>query len=375
MEMNRGKIISAGSSGGHIHNMESLSDVQYDQQPAQGDTLMWIAGLWRPRASSGTVNILDIIDDAPLTAGDDWTVRIQKAIDIAGEGGSVFVPPGNYMISDGLTVAWNNFTLFGAGRASRIWVKDKLVDDTDMITVIDKDGFTLRDITLDANLEGNPGSFEAHPWTTCLQLKGGRRHVIDNVQAIGGNIEGLYLYSVYESVVTNVNCTNNGIFRKDASGLHLDTCFDMNVSNVVSCDNGFHGIILSTCERINLTNLVLNSNGFNGLMLQTGCSLINASNVQVNANFRGVYVRDYSDLCRFSNVVGLTNGTAAIQFDNATDMTLTGLVARDNEEYGIHLLGEYDGLIAGGLRFRGNTLGTVKVDYPDTASFIDTDAR
>lgn len=45
--MNRGRIASVGATGGHVHRLDDLSDVDIDRIPPDGSVLMFSGGRWR----------------------------------------------------------------------------------------------------------------------------------------------------------------------------------------------------------------------------------------------------------------------------------------------------------------------------------------
>lgn len=297
------------------------------------------------------------------------TTSIQNAIAaIPATGGTVFFPKGTYVVDEALTLTVDNTTILGEGWNSIIKFAGGLTVNTDMISSNGINGISILNIALDGNIANNP---QATVYTTCVHILNGTGHRIFNVSATGGNIEGIYLYNTTDSFIDNLLANGNGEFRVDASGLHLDTCQDCVVSNVVSNNNGFHGIILSTCSNIQVNNCVLNDNGFNGFMVQTGCSYINGSNIEVNNNFRGLYLRDYSDLCTFSNVTGIGNDTSGVVLDQATAISISGITSRNNDEYGIRMLSPDDELTVSGFKYRDNVLGIV--DFADGSKFINLD--
>jgi hypothetical protein len=312
------------------------------------------------------VNVLDhgIVGDG-IT---DWADEIQLLLDTSPTGSTFFFPAGTYMISKGLIIRreWTN--ILGAGHNSVIKLM-AVVTNTDMISSTDLWRIAVRDITIDANSAANP---HANGFTTCLHILGGGQHRFTDIQIVGGNIEGMYLYNVDGAYIQNIFAHHNGAFRVDASGVHLDTCHDITVSNVISRNNGFHGIILSTCQRITIGVVDCSSNGWNGIMLQTGCKWITLTGVMVNNNFRGVFIRDWTDLVQMSNVTGVDNGTSALVVLDGTNLTIDNLTAETNSEYAIDLQGEWDSLKAGGLTFRNNGWGEVRQAYT-TSVFVNTD--
>ena len=287
---------------------------------------------------------------------------------------TLFFPEGVYVINQALVFKSSGQSLIGVGSASVIKLRDGRTQNVDMLTADTLSGITITRMKIDGNIVGNPGAPSSTALTTCIHIRNGSHHRIIDVEVVGGNIEGIYLGSVSQTMVANVVASDNGLFRQDASGLHLDGAWECTISNVIAQRNGFHGIILTASTKIALSTVVCDDNGWNGIMLQYGCTFVTMASVQASGNFRGVYFRDWTDMCSVSAVVANANATSGVILDNGTRISVDNLVADGNSEYGVDLKGQYDTLILGHARFNANALGTTHQDFPQPDAWIkDTD--
>ncbi|MFH1614334.1 MAG: right-handed parallel beta-helix repeat-containing protein [Planctomycetota bacterium] len=106
---------------------------------------------------AGTVEVFNVKDYGAIGDGTtDDTAEIQAAIDaVPRDGGTVYFPPGNYLISSGLTVP-SNCTIMGQGWASNIKAPS---DETDLAFFTADGKYNLRfaNIHITGNREYNTG--------------------------------------------------------------------------------------------------------------------------------------------------------------------------------------------------------------------------
>ncbi len=96
----------------------------------------------------------------------DDTAAVQAAIDaVPASGGTVFFPPGTYIVAPKKTVGIvikSNLRLAGAGKESVLKIKDHLGDWQRLLSPRDLTGnvetFAVEDLTFDANIQNNPES-------------------------------------------------------------------------------------------------------------------------------------------------------------------------------------------------------------------------
>lgn len=291
----------------------------------------------------------------------DDRAAIQAALDaVPSTGGTVFFPVGTYLISKGATRGGGTYgglfpkaktRLLGEGQESCI----KLNSGTDKVDVIyasSKTGLSFENLQVDAGSRATPYD------TTCLQLISCDDLVIDKVVISNGNIEGAYIYAADNFRISNLLTHYNGAYQNDAAGLHLDTCQHGVVTNVVTHDNGFHGMIMSTCHDVAVSNVTAYDNGYQGLHIQTGTTRCTFSNIIANNNARGVYIKDTGTTqLVFTNLTVLNNTWDGVITNVADEITIDGFGAYGNGEHGLFLYDGGDTVNLGFATFAGNTLG------------------
>lgn len=292
----------------------------------------------------------------------DDTVAIQAALDtIPANGGVIQFPPGTYLVSGqslryGSTDTYGALypkpytTMMGLGKGSVI----KLVDGTtkvDMIYARDTPGLKFENITIDAGPRLLPY------WTTCMQLNTCDQLVMNNVTALNGNIEGIYIFNSTNFVLDGIHAHHNGAYQEDASGLHLDSCRNGVIDNVNAHDNGFHGVIFSSSWEILASNIQAHHNGWQGLHVQTGSNKITVSNAMLTHNARGLYIRDWgSDNNIFNNLTVAHNTFNGVMTYVTYGNVINGLMALGNGEYGVETYVDNDELFVWAGQFKDNGL-------------------
>lgn len=293
----------------------------------------------------------------------DDRAAIQAALDaVPSRGGTVFFPSGVYLISKGATRGGGTYgglfpkaktRMLGEGQESCI----KLNNGTDKVDVIyadSKESLSLENLQIDAGDRATPYN------TTCLQLLSCGDLTIRNVVLSNGNIEGGYIHGADNFRISDLLTHYNGAYRDDASGLHIDSSAHGVISNVISHDNGFHGIILSTCHDLMLSNISTYDNGYQGIHIQTGTTRCVFSNIVSNNNARGVYIKDSGTTqLSFSNLTVLNNAWDGVMTNVADELNIDGFGAYGNGEHGLFLYDGGDRVNLGWATFAGNSSGDI----------------
>lgn len=299
----------------------------------------------------------------------DDTGPIQAALDAVPEnGGIVYIPAGTYLVDqqklrDGSTDTYGalfpkpNTTMLGVGPSTIIQLADGTTK-VDLIYAKNTPNLKFIDLTIDAGPRNTPY------WTTGLQLDTVDNLVIRDVTVTRGNIEGVYLYNSTNFDIKGLHTHDNGAWQDDASGLHLDSDHNGVVSNIISHNNGFHGVIISSSWEIVINNITAHHNGWQGLHIQTGSNKIQVTNGSFTNNSRGIYIKDWgTDNNLLSNIVVASNAYDGVLTWITYNNIINGMQALNNGEYGVETGVNDDTIYIYASIFKNNTLGdTHEVD-------------
>ncbi len=172
----------------------------------------------------------------------DDTSAIQDAIDAASDaGGTVYLPPGEYLITASLSVTANGVRLIGSGIASRILVA---FDTDDAISTTTTTNFEIAYLAIEATVTRTGGAFVAtednnngliHDITftdayDAISIKGGVNQFIANVWNIiytrcanAAISLSEYPQDVYIRNVVGTNALN-GLLITSGSGIYVRDC-------------------------------------------------------------------------------------------------------------------------------------------------------
>lgn len=274
----------------------------------------------------------------------DDTAAIQAALNAVPANGAVVLFPtsaGDYLVSAAALHSGGAGTTHGAlfpkantvlvGSCSKIRLNNG-TENVDVIYANAQANITLERISVDAGPRQKPYN------TTCLQFISCPNLVFSNVEVQRGNIEGAYIYAATSFKLSQISAHDNGTYQDDASGVHLDTCTDGVVSDIVVYNNGFHGVITSTCQRVNFSNITTYQNGFQGLHVQTGTTNCTFTGVISYQNHRGAYIKDSgTDFNQFNGLRVLSNTWDGVLVADAYGSLFNGFNAFNNGEHGIYV--------------------------------------
>lgn len=302
----------------------------------------------------------------------DDTQAIQAAIDsLPPSGGIVHFPAGTYLVNGaklrpgsdttkGAIFLREGVVLLGEGTRSKILLADG-TGNVDMLYAKDSADISLQNLVIDAGprMAYGPGG-ESDPlhWTTCIQFTGCNNLVMNNVTVTRGNIEGIYLHNCTQFRLDNIRAYDNGLWREDASGLHLDACFNGVASNLVLPNNGFHGLIMSACWECTINNVQCYENGWQGIHMQYGSNKNVINGATLTRNGRGLYIRDWgSDNNLFSDLVVSDNAFNGVMTWVTYGNVINGLQAISNGEFGVQTGVNEDELFVWAGHFKDNGWG------------------
>ncbi len=300
------------------------------------------------------------------TAND--TTAIQNTINAAAASSTkatVWFPKGTYKVSATAIRSGSDYyslqiptgvTLVGAGKGLSTILLEDASGRCDVLWATGVNNISVSDLTIDA------GARTGANYTTCIQFHNCDRVSLDNVEVTRGNIEGVYVYDSSEVQITGLLAHHNNTALPDAAGLHLDTCVNSAVTNVVSHNNGFHGMILSTCTNIAVSDLVAYDNGEQGLHVQTGTARCSFTGIVTYNNRRGVYIKDWNTTDNiFSGINAHHNDGDGILLNACEFNLLDGIVSHDNGENGIYCF-DWGNMTLGSRSLLRNTLGSLVID-------------
>jgi len=188
----------------------------------------------------------------------DDRAAIQAAITAAGSQGSVFIPPGIYVIGGALTVSQTGVTIMGAGyRATWLYLQNS--SNSSMIVTADdgvqRQGLLVSDLALIGNAANQTGSSPA------IAIRGMDEVILERLYILEPRGEAIKTGQATPVVTCTVPIIHECVMRghvtaSQSGGITLDTgSSDAIVSN---CDIGFFplgaGVLLSDHAGASLTN-------------------------------------------------------------------------------------------------------------------------
>jgi hypothetical protein len=211
---------------------------------------------WAVPGPAGALNVMAY--GATGNGATDDRAAIQAAIDAAGAQGSVFIPPGIFVIGGALTVAHTGVTIMGAGyRATWLYLQNS--SNSSMIATADdgvqRQGLLVTGLALIGNADNQTGSSPA------IAIRGMDEAILDQLYILEPRGEAIRTGQATPVVTCTVPIIHGCVIRGDVAtsqsgGITLDTgSSDAIVSN---CDIGFFplgaGVLLSDHAGASLTN-------------------------------------------------------------------------------------------------------------------------
>ena len=299
----------------------SYSTQQKDRKKLQYPTIQNVAG-------AGSATVLNIPANAIIVEPDQ---SIQKALDeAAGTGRWVIAKSGVHRLSTTIELP-SGVTLAGEG-INTILFLDPASGKREAILNRDDDlhDVTIRDLVIECGLKtappSDPNSIRSYRGgynrggILFRSLAGEQMKNIDlvNISVQNGTYNGVYISGAANLNITNCNFSENGVsvppgqkllhnlllaHCKDiniqdcrlvnspyGSGVALDHCNNISLSNSEISRNGYYGLLISECEKVTVTNNLIEGNDRSGVMLeflQNGSQYINITNniAQYNAGY------------------------------------------------------------------------------------------
>jgi hypothetical protein len=269
---------------------------------------------------------------------------------------NIYIPAGTYLISNSINIP-SNKNIFGTGIQSAIKLKENI--QIDMLVSSNCENIVFENFKLD----GNKNSFADQSLkTTCTQIINCKNVLFNNMYITGSLIEGMYIYNSNDITLNNILAFENGFKQQDASGIHIDTCLNVNVSNIVSKENGFHGLILSSISGANINNVICENNGWDGLRVQYTSNNNNFNNIQSTGNFRGIYFTTDSNHNSCSNSNFNSNLGNGINFNQSNNNFFANVSTCNNSGVGICTVADTDSLTVVNLTNLNNTSGELDLN-------------
>ncbi len=235
--------------------------------------------------------------------------NLQAAIDAADANGAiVFIPPGEYRISEPIRVSTENLQIVGSGTATVI-----INDDTN----------------------GQPAVVLApkgYKENKRLRLW---RVQMNNLRITGNEKsgDGIYAYGIQEILLQAVTVDHNG-----GNGINLDHCYENpRVSNCMLTYNKLSGLLLLGCH-----DIVVNANQFeenqDALRCHDGFNLtMNGNNLDDHLR-HGVVIENTYGSVLSGNMIEECNGTAVILDRDVYGITVSANVLAHNMGGGVYCL-------------------------------------
>lgn len=316
--------------------------------------------------NSHSTQLADIVTNVKRSFGakgdgiTDDTSSIQNAINSMTNGGVVFFPAGVYMVSK-LKIP-SNITLKGVsasksiirllpGQPANSWAVQNSDFNNGNTNII------LETITVDGNAQAYPSDINV----TATQFQKVTNLILDHVNITGGLADGFYAYQCNNVVISGSDFSGNGRFQVDESGLNIDTCNGVHLSDSQSNNNGFHGLLLSGTTNA-VVSLVASGNGFDGIRMQYGANNNSIIGCRVFTNTqRGLYLNNNStNNAIFGNNL-YNNGFHGVVFNVAPNNTLTGNMIVNNNMNGVVTVATSDNQKGVGNVISGNKSGDLSL--------------
>lgn len=214
----------------------------------------------------------------------DDTAAVQAAVtSCTSLGGSVYVPPGTYLITH-LTLV-SNLCLHGAGPGVST-LKQKNASNLDFIGTTTLNHVTIRDLTFNGN-KTNQTSMGAGIVLSASDV------VITNCEVTNFHAYGIYLVNGTGCKISDCTVTSNasvGIL----GGVAANNYVDLVIANNVVALNGSHGICLGNGSTANVTRATVTGNdvvsngqstsGGGGIWANVGSQFVTIAGNMVSAN-------------------------------------------------------------------------------------------
>lgn len=223
---------------------------------------------------------------------------IQQALETAaGTGRWVIVKAGIHTIQTSLRIP-AGVTLSGEGLASVIFLnptsgeRDAIVNaDNDMHDV------TLRDLVVEGAAKTDPGT---DPNSSRSYRNPGNRGGIIFRSLNEGQMKNIHFINL-----TVRNCTYNGVFISGAAGIDISRCdFNENGSSVIPGPKLQHNLLLSHCTGVNIKDSRMDTSPYgSGIALQQ-CDNVTISNCEVARNaYYGILLTECKNITVMGNLI------------------------------------------------------------------------
>lgn len=316
------------------------------------------ANIHGPLVADSIVLERDLFDirayGAAVDGETDDLAAVQSALDRAAEvGGTVFVPRGTTLISEGIDIGsrHSGVTLRGIGYDSHIRLTGGHRDNHYGIYVDSDDGESVTNLTIDGiRLDGNRDE-QVREHGLGIQIAGGNGSEVDrgilvrNVWSHDWMLEGLGIRRG-GVMVRDVRVWNN---RLHGIGVNHKSAATNLISGVYAWNNGYYGIDVGGSGRNIVTDFVLVENGWG---FKTGGGkpdmTVFANGSAVGNKHFGFQMTDDVGVLVMDNIECRDNGNSGFRFDKSGTVVAGTLVATDNG-------GRANVHVAGG-EFYGGTL-------------------
>jgi parallel beta-helix repeat protein len=257
-------------------------------------------------------------------AADD-TSAFAAAISAAANGGTVFVPPGTYIVDPSTSInITSNITLQGAGNGSVIKVKDNSDVLNNLIKVESQNNVTIRDLQVDGN-RANQDLSDAVAVHYGIYIAASAHCRVENLWVHDTTGVGVHVYDCEGVIVTR--CTSWG---NRYHGFECEQARNCTFSNNYGYQNDRHGIFVSPGEVDGsgaIGNIII-ANAFDGNS-QYGIALGIAANEDGSVG-----------LTRDNVVIGNSvrnNAHYGINLYQVDDCTVADNIVSENGFFGIYL--------------------------------------
>lgn len=279
---------------------------------------------------------------------------LQAALDKAAQsGGWVVAKAGLHKFDKTLKIA-SGVTLSGEGVETVLWLDPKS-DSRDAMVAASPDlhDVTVRDLVIDgASRQFNYFGNQAHRSWRNRQNRGG----IMFHGEWDGALENLTFINL-----TVKNCTNNGIWVTGAKKLRVISCdLDENGSKVVPGPKLQHNLLLTHCSDVDINGTRLDGSPYSSGLVLNGCRNVHVTNCEVarNAHY-GILLSECSGIAINDCLVEGNDKTGIMieyLYHGSSEVSLVNNLIQYNNGYGLESYGATN-LTLEGNRLEGNRSG------------------
>ncbi len=304
-------------------------------------TIGYVAGAGAADKTANPANTITV------NVGDDVQEAINKAASI---GQGVLLKAGIHTLQASLKIP-SGTAIYGEGLGTVLFLDPKSAN-RDVIINAEKD---LQDITIEnLVIECSNKTDRGTDPNSSRSFKGGynRGGIVFRADH-DGQMKHITLKNI-----TVQNATYNGVFISGAENVTIEGCdFTENGSNVVPGPKLQHNLLLSHCRQVKITGSRLDTSPYGSGISLDHCSAVSVSDCEIARNgYHGILVAESNDISiRNSLIEGNDNNGVMVEFlfRGSKNISIQNNQVQYNAGYGVETVGADNALVSGN-RYAGN---------------------